>query len=421
MSSKFIIAYSGDLFKIAKIIIFKYIIVMESVNILGVKVNTFTKKQVLAKIQEFLTNKRQYYLVTPNPEIILRATSHDEELFYILNRADLALADGFGLKMAAWLMGINLPRITGADLVKDILRLAEKEGRRAAIFNRRGGLSKEGEIKSALAKKFPQLEILVEDVGCEPPYDFSRVIKFSPQIIFSALGAPYQEKFIFHNLAELPSVKIGVGVGGAFDFLSGRARRAPKIFRIIGLEWLWRFLKQPWRWPRIYQAVIVFPLKFLSWRFILPRRYRRNAACLLYKKEGDSYKILIVERIDEPGHWQLPQGGTDGEDFRLAGARELSEELNTDKFKAITGFKNLYRYEFVPAMRRFKEIYGYRGQKQSLFIAEFTGSDIDLKVNFWEHRAWRWVDAEKLVAAVHPVRRAAAKIFMEKFREVIKK
>lgn len=240
---------------------------MEIVNILGVNVNTFTKKQVLAKIQEFLTGNKQHYIVTPNPEIILRATGHDEELFYILNRADLALPDGFGLKMAAWLLGVNLLRITGADLVKDILKLAEEQGRRVAIFNWCGGLSKTEEIKSALAKKFPRLKAQVEDIGREPPHDFAKAIQFSPAIIFLTLGAPYQEKFIFHNLAKLPSVKIGLGVGGAFDFLTGRIKRAPKIFRIIGLEWLWRLYQQPARWKRIYNAVIIFPFKFLVWRF----------------------------------------------------------------------------------------------------------------------------------------------------------
>lgn len=241
---------------------------MKIISILGVNINNFTKKQALYKIREFLTDGRQHQIVTPNPEIILRATGHDEELFYILNQADLVLTDGFGLKMAAWLMGVNLSRITGADLVKDILKLAEEQGRRVVIFNWRNGLSKAEEIKSALAKKFPKLELQVEDINRQPPYDFSRAIQFSPEIIFSTLGAPYQEKFIFYNLARLPSVKIGLGVGGAFDFLTGRIKRAPKIFRIIGLEWFWRLIKQPRRLRRIYNAVIVFPVKFIIWRFI---------------------------------------------------------------------------------------------------------------------------------------------------------
>lgn len=240
---------------------------METVNILGINVNTFTKKQVLAKIQEFLTDGLKHQIVTPNPEIILKAAGHDKKLFYILNKADLAVPDGVALKFAAWLLGVNLSRITGADLVKDILKLAEDQGRRVAIFNWRHGLSKAEEIKSAIIKKFPKLELQVESINRRPPYNFSRIIKFSPEIIFLTLGAPYQEKFIFHNLVELPSVKIGIGVGGAFDFLTGRLKRAPKLFKVFGLEWLWRLYKQPARWKRIYNAVIVFPVKFLIWRF----------------------------------------------------------------------------------------------------------------------------------------------------------
>ncbi|MBI2459283.1 MAG: WecB/TagA/CpsF family glycosyltransferase [Parcubacteria group bacterium] len=400
---------------------------METVNILGINVNTFTKKQVLAKIQEFLTDGRQHQIVTPNPEIILKAAGHDEELFYILNKADLAVPDGVGLKIAGWLMGADLSRITGADLVKDILQLAQEQGRRVAIFNWQAGLSGAEVIKQALADKYPNLQALALDIDQQAviPEDKLKPVKeFKPEIVFCTLGAPYQEKFIFYNLAKLPSVKIGIGVGGAFDFLSGRIKRAPKILRLIGLEWLWRLIKQPRRWQRICNAVIVFPLKFFLWRFILPWRYRRNVACLLYKPENGKFKILIVERADESGHWQLPQGGTDGENLVKAGSRELREEINTDKFKTVAVFPKINAYKFGEQISRYgvsaKLASGYRGQKQGLFIAEFTGSDADIKVNFWEHSTWRWVQAEKLAEAVHSFRQPAAKIFMEKFRETKK-
>lgn len=238
---------------------------MRSINILGLTINDFNKKQALDKIGEFLTDGRQHTIVTPNPEIVLTAADNDEELFYILNKADLALPDGVGLKIAAWFLGINLLRITGADLVEDILKLAEDQSRRVTILNWRQGLSEAEEIKAAVVKKFPGLELQVENINRRPPYDFSRIIKFSPEIIFLTLGAPYQEKFIFHNLTKLPSVKIGIGVGGAFDFLTGRIKRAPKAFRIVGLEWLWRLYKQPARWKRIYKAAIIFPVRFFLW------------------------------------------------------------------------------------------------------------------------------------------------------------
>ncbi|MBI4779300.1 WecB/TagA/CpsF family glycosyltransferase [Candidatus Falkowbacteria bacterium] len=242
---------------------------MNSINILGININTFTKKQALIKIKEFLNGGKHHFITTPNPEIIL-AADNDKEFFSILNKADLSLPDGVGLKIAAWLMGVNFQRITGADLLKDILALAEARNRRVAILNWQDGLSSAANIQKVLADKYPKLRALAVDIGRQaimPEEKLAQVKEFKPEIIFLTLGAPYQEKFIFHNLAKLPSVKIGLGVGGAFDFLIGKLPRAPLWFRKIGLEWLWRLFKQPARWKRIYNAVIVFPVKFIVWRF----------------------------------------------------------------------------------------------------------------------------------------------------------
>lgn len=411
---------------------------MDKINILGVNVTDITKAEALNKIQEYLIGQKQHFIVTPNPEIILEATRKDEELHYILNHADIALADGIALKLAAWFYGKNIERITGADLAVEILKLAEAQKRKVVIFNWRDGLSSGAEIKQALANKFPGLDFFVQDIDRQGPDDFTAVNKFSPSLIFCSLGAPYQEKFIYHSLPKLPSVKLGMAAGGSFDFLTGKARRAPKWLRRIGLEWLWRLIKQPSRWKRIYQATIVFPFRFFVFFFILCWLYRPNVACLMFKKEIQSpliplyqggkkenvkYKILIVEREGDRGHWQLPQGGTDGEELAVAGARELKEEINTENFKPIAVFKNLFRYDFNKRLDKYgfstKNPRSYKGQKQSLFIAEFMGQDSEIKVNFWEHGAWRWVEAEKLIESVHPVRREAAKIFMDKFWETV--
>jgi len=401
---------------------------MDKINILGINITNLKRVQVLNKIRDYLIGGGQHQIVTPNAEIILEAIGRDEELFYIINVADLQVLDGSGPQMAALVTGYHIERYPGADLLKDILEIARKQNRRVAVFNWRGGLSGVDNIKQALTEKYKNLQVMVFDVERQtalPDEILEQVREFKPDIIFSSLGSPYQEKFIFHNLVKLPSAKIGLGVGGAFDFLTGKIRRAPKIFRIIGLEWLWRLVKQPKRWKRIYNAVIVFPYKFFLWRFILPFRYRKNVACLLYRKNQAGYEILIVERLDDSGHWQLPQGGIDGQDLMEAGKRELSEEINTDKFKPVAAFGKLHQYEFGERMSKFmvqaKKTRGYKGQKQSLFIAEFNGVDADIKINFWEHNGWRWVDAGKLMEEVHPSRQEAAKIFMEKFRQIIKK
>ena len=97
-------------------------------------------------------------------------------------------------------------------------------------------------------------------VGAENGYqDFNNVIEkiniARPDILLVGLGSPKQEKFIYENLSKMPSVKLAVGVGGAFDFISGRVKRAPKILQKIGMEWLWRLFVQPQRIKRIFYGV----------------------------------------------------------------------------------------------------------------------------------------------------------------------
>ncbi len=390
------------------------------INILGVNISNLNRQKVLAEIERFLSGSKPRYVVTPNPEIILTAQT-DEEFFYILNKADLALPDGVGLKFAGWTMSANLQRFTGADLVKEILRLAKEKKLKVAVLNWNGGLSKEDDIKNTLKKNFALNNYLVEGIGRkkkQTQQEIENLRNFSPDILFATLGAPYQEKLIYHILPKLPSIKLAVGVGGAFDFLTGTIKRAPRLIRFFGLEWLWRLWRQPWRRGRICRAVIVFPYKFFKWRFIYPFLYRPNVACLMYKQEKAKYQIFIVERKDNPGHWQLPQGGLDGQDIKTAGGRELNEEAGTDKFKYVAGYKNLHRYKFF---LNSTEKYNYKGQKQGLFIARFYGQDSDIKIQYWEHRNWKWVAAEELVQSVHPCRQKATKIYLTYFNKIIAK
>lgn len=392
------------------------------VNILGINLSAVGRAEALGRVAEFLNDGRQHYIVTPNPEIILKSHK-DEEFFYVLNHADLSLADGFGIKLAGIVADKKIPRLTGADLTLDLLALAHDKKLKVLVINREGGLSQQTAIKDALAKKYPGLETLVIDRHRAQPVDqelLEKINDFAPMIFFSTFGAPAQEKFIYHNLKKFSSVKIAIGVGGAFDFITGKIKRAPRILRHIGLEWLWRLVQQPKRIKRIYRATFVFTGVLLRSR-LNHLFYRPNVACFLYKQTAGGKKVLIVEREDDPGHWQLPQGGTDGESLEKAGARELREELNTDKFIMKATFKKTYSYLFPPVSQQSplslqrRYVFDYKGQRQGLFIAEFMGQDEDIKVNFWDHTTWRWVDMHDLVASVHPRRREAAQIFLAKF------
>jgi N-acetylglucosaminyldiphosphoundecaprenol N-acetyl-beta-D-mannosaminyltransferase len=410
-----------------------------TINILGINISTDSKQEVLKKISDFLlpSSQSRYYIVTPNPEFLLAARK-DEEFFYILNQADVAVPDGIGLTFAGLFMGKIIRRISGVDLMLDICEFAEKENKSIFLLGGENGAAEQAAEKLKL--KFPRLKIAGAEEGLKPGSWKLRSGKWlkgkieskkleakineaRPDILFVAFGHPKQEKWAYHSLPNLNSVRLAMGVGGSFDFIAGKIKRAPKLMRSCGLEWLWRLMQEPQkRLPRIYDAVIIFPWEFFKWRFIRPWQFRPNVACLLYRKVSDRIEVLLAERNHPAGHWQLPQGGTDGEDLATAGARELREEIGTRKFKPIASFKNLHKYKFGDAISRgvkSSQILGYKGQKQGLFIAEFFGKDDDITINFWDHRSWKWVDLEKVESEVHQYRQEATKIFIEKFKSIL--
>jgi len=399
-------------------------------NILGINLSELRPTAIWEKITTFLNSAEGHYLVTPNPEIIL-ASHHDEELFFILNQADLAIADGFGLKIAARLLYGKIWRLTGADLSLKLLQKAEEEKIRTVILNWRDGLSSQTEITSVLQQKYPNLDFLVLAIDRSvtlSEQENKTINDFAPGLIFVATGCPYQEKVIYHNLKKWPTVRLALGIGGAFDFITNKIKRAPVWLRTLGLEWLWRLIKQPRRLKRIYNATFVFLSKVLKVRFINPYFYRPNVACWLYKKENGQIKVLILERRDEANHWQLPQGGLDHEAVAVAAARELAEETNAQNISQRAIFKDVYRYDFPKTNRRRGDHHprlesrrfqsDYRGQKQSLFVAEYLGSDSEIRTNYWDHRAWQWISPDRLVEVSHISRKEASRIFLEKFQSL---
>lgn len=237
-------------------------------EILGVKIDNITRKEAIARVEQMLKNGGQHIITTPNPEMLVDARK-DQEFREALNRADLALPDGFGLMLAAHFLSTPLKeRICGSDFVWDIFALAAENGYSVYFL---GG--KEGVAQAAaegLRIKDKGLRIVGVDSGPQLIFkdspltqrtvlkNIQRIKDACPDIILVAFGHNKQEKWIARHLGELPSVKIAMGVGGVFDFISGRVRRAPRFMRKIGLEWLWRLGREPRRISRIWRAVVVF-------------------------------------------------------------------------------------------------------------------------------------------------------------------
>ena len=404
----------------------------EKLNILGINITRLNQQQVLERVDSFLADAKANFIVTVNPEIILQAM-RDEEYFVLVNKANLAVPDGTGLAFAAWGLFDHIYRFPGVDLTEKLLAKAANKNIKVAILLWDKGLTRRQEVNAILKNKYPELNFICQEISRdENALMNSEFDNFAPQLVFTALGSPWQEKIIYHQLLNKDFINLAIGVGGTFDFISGKISRAPKVMRVLGLEWIWRGIKQPkggrkQRMKRIYKALFVFVGKYLEWRFIKPFLYRPNVACLLFKKENEKYKILLVRRSDwQESHWQIPQGGRDGMDVEAAGQRELSEELNTSNFKTIAFYSDVYKYKFgergevTSYADHCRKHTGYKGQRQSLYIAEFLGQDNDIKVNYWDHNGWRWVEAENFLNEVHPTRREGYEIYFKKFKEVIK-
>lgn len=239
-------------------------------QILGVKVDNITHDEALAQVLEFFKGG-QHVITTPNPEIIL-AAREDQQFQDTLNKADLALPDGFGLVLMSRLIRSPLKeQICGSDFIWDICALAEKENKSVYLIGSQEGIA--AKAAENLREKYPQLRIVGAEIGLrlsiindqsdalhENQQLITRINTAQPDIIFVAFGHGKQEKWIADNLSKLPSVKIAMGIGGSLDFVADVVPRAPLWMRQIGCEWLWRLIQEPRRWRRIYNAVIKFPI-----------------------------------------------------------------------------------------------------------------------------------------------------------------
>lgn len=214
----------------------------------GVGFNNIKMDEVLEYIIRGLKNDdKKQYVVTPNPEILMiarRQASYKK----VLNDAELALPDGIGVLFAGKLLGYPLKeRIAGVDLVENLCKEVSKQPIMTGFLGAGPGVAEL--TAECLQKKYPGLKVGFAKKELSKPEELKNV-----DLLFVAFGAPKQEIWIAENLNRLP-VKLAVGVGGAFDFISGKVPRAPKFIRDLDLEWLFRLIIQPWRIRRQFSLI----------------------------------------------------------------------------------------------------------------------------------------------------------------------
>lgn len=236
---------------------------MTQVRVLGVRVDCLDMQGTLERIETLVGAGGPHLVATVNPEFIMRAR-REPEFARVLESADLCLADGTGVVWAARRQGCSIGSpVTGTDLVPPLAALCAKRGFRLFLLGAKPGVA--AELASRLQTQHPELAVAAHAGSPDPSGDdetLTLIRAHGAQVLLVAFGAPRQELWIARSKDRL-GIAVAIGVGGAFDYLTGRVPRAPMWMRRAGLEWLYRLVRQPWRVRRM--AVLpVFAIKVLS-------------------------------------------------------------------------------------------------------------------------------------------------------------
>ncbi|MCK5413249.1 MAG: WecB/TagA/CpsF family glycosyltransferase [Candidatus Pacebacteria bacterium] len=291
---------------------------MKTEKIIDIKINRITTKEVLEEIKSFLLSENQHYIVTLNPEMVIEA-QNNTKFKEVINKTDLIIPDGIGILWALEFLkekrllfskskniiinnilikslslisilfnfiytflkllfsskhrkNILRHRTHGIDLIYKICESNSIKNKKIFLLGAGEGVAKKVAVN--LKKKYPDVDIVGAEEGMKENQEsgirnqdlIQRINEANPNILLVAFGAPKQEVWIHDNLENIPSVKLAIGIGGSFDFISGKIKRAPIVFQKTGLEWLWRLTLEPKRIKRIYNAIIKFPFFILNYK-----------------------------------------------------------------------------------------------------------------------------------------------------------
>ncbi|MCL2399061.1 MAG: WecB/TagA/CpsF family glycosyltransferase [Defluviitaleaceae bacterium] len=217
-------------------------------SILQVPFNGLTMDDTLQVLLNFIKTDVNHLVVTPNPEAVMLA-QRDKTFLQVLQSADLVLPDGIGILLAARWLKLNIPcRVPGCDITMALLDAAK--GHSCYLLGAAPG------IAEMARRNLQNKNIIVlgakdgyfdEDMGITI---MNEIKELKPDILIVGMGMPKQEIWALKHLHTLPC-KITLCVGGSIDIMAGNIKRAPKIMRRLGLEWLFRLITQPSRAKRM--------------------------------------------------------------------------------------------------------------------------------------------------------------------------
>jgi len=218
----------------------------DSVRILGFRIDRVSMDSALACIENFIAERVPRYLVTADASMVVTA-KEDPELAGIVDRADLVTPDGAGILWASRKLRTPITdKVSGVDLVAQMVRLSAEKGYRIFFFGAGPGVAQEA--ADNLLKRYPGAHIVGTRDGYFKPDQEAEIVAqikaAKPDMLFVAMGIPKQEKWITRYKDEI-GVPVSAGIGGSFDVYSGRVKRAPMFMQRNGLEWLHRLAANP--------------------------------------------------------------------------------------------------------------------------------------------------------------------------------
>ncbi|NDJ86210.1 MAG: WecB/TagA/CpsF family glycosyltransferase [Chloroflexi bacterium] len=231
----------------------------QTVQLLGIRVNAYTYSSWLDQIGHWITEDggSLKHICTVNPEFLVIAQK-EPEFYRVLSQANACIPDGTGVLLAARWLGQKLPsRITGSDGIYRLAERAAADGWRIFLLGAAPGVAEEAAAR--LQSHYPGLAVVGTYAGSPAEQEAEAIIALVNQsqadILLVAYGAPRQDLWIDRYRDRL-AVRMAMGVGGAFDFVAGKVPRAPYWMRRWGLEWLFRLIRQPWRWRRMLRLPV---------------------------------------------------------------------------------------------------------------------------------------------------------------------
>lgn len=223
------------------------------ISLFQIPLDPLSYNDVLEKIKKYLSGPPVFrHIVSINPENVVLAQD-DSAYRDVCNKSDLALTDGIGVIFASKLLGKNIPeRVPGSFLLPKLLDLAGAMSSRVLLIGSQANLA--DKIAKCYSRSYPKaIYIGIEGYKnkSKPTQEENEAIEdivrnTRPHFVFVSFGSPFQELWIYSHRALLKD-SICMGVGGAFNYLSGSSARPPHFVTQLGLEWLYRLVREPWR------------------------------------------------------------------------------------------------------------------------------------------------------------------------------